>query len=398
MLAFFVWLIAVSAADPVQERLLTQTFPIQVVTDANLVVLDPPTRNARVTVRASVSVVNILNTTPQDVVVLADFTGLGPGSQTVDLKVDIARRAVVVDTQPRRITVTLDQIQSQQVDVRSNIVTEPPTGFERGEPQFSERQVLVTGPSTVIGEVVATQVTMDLENQRTNLEANLRLVPVDADGNEVQGVTVEPPTVDVLVEIARNENVREISVRPTIDTGSLPDGYDLQSFTYEPQTVFVSGAAAAQIPDALGTEEISLENQTTNFEITVPILLPEGRNLFILDNQNDVQVSINIVPRIITRQFENITVTTVGLADDLTAEIVPDLVSLLITGPQAELETLNSDDLQVVVDLTGLEPGDYDRAPIAFNGQVQLEADNISFSPPTIAVTLTLPAEATEAP
>ncbi len=150
------------------------------------------------------------------------------------------------------------------------------------------------------------------------------------------------------------------------------------------------------LPDILFTEPISLADRTSNFEVSVPVVLPDD-NLFILGEPNAL-VTINIAPRILTRQFNNIPVTILGLGTGLEAQLVTSRVTVLVTGPQVELELLEEDDIRVVIDLNGLTPNTYELVPLVSNAQGQVQADNVSVLPSTISVTITQMVEATESP
>ncbi len=384
LLALFVWIIASNVADPIEERRLTQTIPIQVMTDPDMVVIDQQPRTARVTVRAQQSVISLLTT--EDITLIADARGKNSGSYTLELDAEFARRVLQSDTQPIQVSVIIDAIRSQQIEISPQIIGEPPTGFQRSDPEFDISQVLVTGPGREVDRVVAAQAIIDLKDQRATYETFVSLIPVDETGHTVAGVTLEPDEVSMEVAITLPENVREIPVVTNINLGTVPQGYELISFTPDLRTVFVSGDIA-RLPNSLETESISLVGQTNDFEITVPIILPPGR-VFILGDQQTVNVSIRIEPRIATRDFTNIPVTVSGLAEGLTHQVVTTHVTLFVTGPEAELEDIREEDLRVVLDLTSLTPGTYDRVPIAYADQVQLDADNISVSPPTISVTI----------
>lgn len=392
ILAFVIWVIAINAADPVEERRLSQQIPIQILLADGMIITEQQTTNARVTVRAPESVFPLLS--PEDVIVEADLSELGAGTYTVELVADVARRAQVVDTIPRQITVSIEPVQSQQVPVSLTISAPPPAGYEVGEPTFGASQVTISGPASLVNQVTSAQGSVDLSDQRSTLDNNIRLTPVDAEGEAIENLMIDPPIITMTLPITLPENVRPVTVRPDVDTDSIPDGYELVSITQDLQTVIVSGT---NIPEVLETETISLENRTTDFEITVPILLP-NRRLFILGDQQDVTVEISILPRLRTRTFEEVPVRTVGLDPMFEVEIIPTAVTLIITGPEAEIDSISERDLRVVLDLNGLEPGVYDRAPIAFNGDVQIQADNISITPPTINLTIINPAEITETP
>jgi YbbR domain-containing protein len=394
VMAFLVWIVATTQANPIGERTFT-AIPIVAEPDDGRMVVEQPTRNARVQVRAQESVLNVLQN--EDIIVRARLDGLGPGTHTVELDVNIARRANA-DPQPKQITVTLEQIQSQQVQVIANIVEAPPPGYERAEPIFSETQTLVSGASSKVSQVVAAQAVIDLTDQRDTVETDARLVPVNVNGEPVADVTLNPPTVGVTVEINRRDDVREVSITPNIDASTLPDNFVLSSISYEPQTVLVIGSPdeLSAIPDTLFTELIDLTDRTADFEITVPVVFPD-QQLSLLGDQN-VTVSIQIIAQTTTRQFEAIPVEIIGLPDNVNAEIIPTEVTALVTGPQTALESLEPSDIRVVIDVNGLAPGTYDLAPQASITQTTIRASNISTFPSAINVTISVLEEATEPP
>ena len=114
------------------------------------------------------------------------------------------------------------------------------------------------------------------------------------------------------------------------------------------------------------------------------VVLPDA-NLLLLSDQN-ISVSIEINPVTISRQFDNIPVEVLGLADGYKAEISPGGVSVLISGPQAELDTLEAKDVRVALDLNGLLPGNYTLAPGVSLGQGQITIDTVSLLPAEVDV------------
>ena len=387
-LAALVWIIAATQADPIGERRFPQ-IPVQMNPDPGLVMMDRAARTVRVTVRAQQSVLNLL--TAEDIVVRADLGGLGPGTHTVELEADVARRATI-DTQPRQIGVVLEALQSQQVMVDPIILNEPPVNYTRSQPVLGQSQVMVSGPASQVQQVVAARAPINLADRRDSLETEVRLLPVDAEGGVVSDVTLDPQMVGVSVAISRRDDVREVTVSPNIDTTTLPDGYVISSIGYAPQTVLVmtgSGTdSGARVPNTLLTERIDLTGRTDDFEITVPVVFPPGEPELPLLGDQVVTVLISITAQASTEQFEQIEVEVIGLEDGLTAQIVPDQVSALVTGPQAVLEDLSSEDIRVVLDLAGREPGTYELTPSASIDQGQIDASGIALLPSLIAVTV----------
>ncbi|MFW5708603.1 MAG: YbbR-like domain-containing protein [Chloroflexota bacterium] len=389
-LAFLVWVIATTQADPISEERFRARIPIALEYDEQQVeVVDQSNASVWVTVRAQRSVQDAL--LAEDITVRADLTGLGPGTYTVELETELTRRGIV-DTQPRQITVTLEAIRRQQVPVVVEIpeVLDLPPNFTREEPVLSETQVTVSGIASLVEQVVAAQVTLDLSEQRDALQSEVRLTPIDADGESVNGVTVEPALVEVTIDIRRREDLREVSVSPNIDASTLPEGYTL-SFSYSPQTVFLVGSRdeLSDTPNPLVTERIDLTDRIEDFQVTVPIVFPDGEEIPILGEKN-ITVFFEIEPQITTRQFENIPVEIVGLTNpDYVADAALDSVVVLVTGPESAVRDLTSDEINVVIDLNGREPGTYEITPQVNLVRAGIDTSGVSINPATITVSIT---------
>lgn len=390
-LAFFVWVIATFQSDPIQQQPFAERIPIQITPDAGLLITSaqPADQQTRLVIRAPRSVLDLL--TREEIEVWADLTGLGPGAHTVELQSRLARQpATIVDMSPRQMRVVLESADARQVPLRAVVTNEPPAGFSREEPHFDVNlnQVEVTGPASRVAEVVAAQASLNLNNQRSPYEADMRLVAVDADGNPVADVVLDPQIVHVTVNIQRRDDVREVTVRPNIQ-GAPPDGYVLSSLSYSPQAVLVSGSPAqlASLPDVLSTQPVDLTNRTSSFSLTVPVVLPSADLLLLTDQVITVTVEIN--PLTTSRQFEGVPVEIIGLQNGMAARPAPNQVTVLLTGPQPELKDLAAQDVRVAVDVNGLDVGSHSLTPTVSIRQGQIPATNVSVLPAEIDVDIT---------
>ncbi|MCC6891783.1 MAG: hypothetical protein IT321_03100 [Anaerolineae bacterium] len=388
VLAFFVWMIATFQSDPIQQQRFGERVPIRMNPDAGLLVTLPTVANrqASVVIRAPNSVMELL--TGDEILVTADLTGLPAGEHTVELKASLARQQTsVVDFSPHQMHITLEEAAQRQVPLRAIIINEPPAGYSRDEPTFNVNlnQVLVSGAASKVNSVVAAQVELDLLQRRNPIEVDLKLTPVDADGNVVTDVTLDPQTVRVNVNIRRRDDVREISVRPNVQ-GTPPEGYVLNALSYEPQSVLVSGTPSelAALADTLSTQPIDLSNQTASFEVSIPIVLPNP-NLVVISGQN-ITVSVEIAPLTTSRQFENIPIKVLGLGTNLSAILVPNTVSVLVNGPQAAVNDLSESDVNVILDLNGLAPGNYTLPLTISVGQGEIAKEGVSVLPGEVDV------------
>ena len=355
VLALFVWMIAVSQSDPVEQWRLAQRVPIRITTDDGFLIIERSETTAQVQLQAQQSVRQAMAV--DDVIVTADLTGLGPGTHIVPLTTRVVRQAQVVDTSPRQITVTLEIEEAQLKPVEVVISQEPPLDFRALEPSFSVRQATVSGPLSLVQRVDAARVQIDLSDQRATYEDDAELVPVDVDGNIVDGVTIDPQIIDVSILIEARDDVKPMRILTNTE-GELPQGYLLTSFDYEPQSVYVSGPPEVleSLGDTLFTDAIDFSNRTADFEESVSVVLPDPR-LVLIPNTN-VTVNVGIEAQTITRQFDNVPVEVIGLASGTAAQLSPDEVTVLITGAQPQLELLTLDDIQVIVDVSTLSVGE----------------------------------------
>ena len=178
---------------------------------------------------------------------------------------------------------------------------------------------------------------------------------------------------------------------------TLPAGFTLKNQSYDPESIFVSGAPEqlARISDTLFTEPISLAERQEGFVTTVPVHLPED-DLFVMSGDNNVTVSIEIIPIIDSRQIDNIEVAHIGLESEHLVSIVPKAVSAIVTGPVVMVDVLTVENIQVVVDLNGLAPGVYDREPSISINQGELSEENVSLLPDVVNVEISLAQEEPE--
>jgi YbbR domain-containing protein len=379
-LAFFVWTIATLQSDPIQEQPYSN-IPVQIEHSEGLVVTDQSRPAVLVTVRAPRSIINQLSR--DDIVVHADLNGLGAGTHRVNLNVETSRRASV-DTSPRFITVTLETYAEQYKPVEALIVEAPPEGFQQnGPPLFETNQVLVSGPVSLVDQVEAVQVVLDLGEQRESLENSLRLTPVDVDGSVIDGVTLDPQTMSVIVPIQPRPDIREVRVTPNILAETLPEGYALTGYTPEPEIVVITGPPEAlnNLPGTLFTEPIELTGRTGSFEQTAAVQLP-SEELSIVGDET-VNVSVIISPLLSSRQLDSINVEMIGLSEGLATSLVPSDVTVLVSGPQLMVEGLERENVRVSVDLEGLTEGVYQIRP-----DIVLEQQQ-SALPTTIDVVIT---------
>lgn len=390
-LAVLVWLIAATQSDPIDTKEFERV-QVMVLVDEGLQVVNTISP-VTVTVRAPESVLGDVRA--NEIVVLADLQGSGAGEYVnVPLDVDILRSRANGETSAVIGTVTVEEIQSKLVTVQPIVDANLPPDYQYNNIELDNVEAQVTGPSSAINQVTEVQVQINLRDQRATFEGDFALVAVDANGQTISGVTLEPTTTHAIITINRSSNVRAVSIIPDIEADTLPDGYNFVDVEYSPQTVFVQGDLAV-LPDVLYTQPIDLTNRTEDFEMSVIVLPPED---FLILGDGRVSVTVQINPATVRLQFDAVPVVAIGGNSQLSTRIAPETVAVSINIPQVDADQIRREDIRIVVDVTDLTVDTYELAPMVTISSGNIPSESISVLPATISVTISELAEATPDP
>ncbi len=150
----------------------------------------------------------------------------------------------------------------------------------------------------------------------------------------------------------------------------------------------VLGANTAEVnslPGVVETKPLNLQDAKQDISTRLGLNLP--KNITLVGAQTvQVQVSISPIQTSITLQNQPINVTSLG--GGLSAQVFPQTVDVIVSGPLPVLDKLASQDVKVTVNLTGLAPGTYQLKPEVepLNGNVLVE----SILPGTVEVVISI--------
>jgi hypothetical protein len=156
-------------------------------------------------------------------------------------------------------------------------------------------------------------------------------------------------------------------------------------------TVFAETPALVEnLPGYVETQPIVLDNMKNDISIPAELNLPEGVSL--VGNQV-VMVIASIEPIESSLTISRISIITTGLAEGYTVKISPEFVDALLSGPLPVLDVLKSQEIQVIIDLTGKGLGTYQVTPIVQINTGQINSGEIrveSIIPGTIEVVISV--------
>jgi YbbR domain-containing protein len=321
--------------------------------------------------------------TASDFQATVDLSNVPVGRETsVPVSVTSAIGGVfVVDVQPRTVRVTLDQVVTRSVQVRIE-TTPPPPGVQLGEMSVDPPTVDVRGASTVVQKVDTVTATISIEPSAIDIDRVVEPVAVDAQGQTVGGVELEPRSVHVELPLFTNLESRGLPVRVII-TGSPGPGYRVAGIDPEPSIVSVQGDADDLVKlQAVDTEPIRLNGESATVTTTTRLALPPNVTA---PNVDTVKVTIRIEPVTETRTF-SAGFQLVGGQAGFTYDLSTSRVLVTLFGGVNDLDAAGSCALVATVDVTGLEAGAH---TVTVTPGVPPGLTLVDTSPPSISVQVT---------
>ena len=361
ILASFAWIVAVEQEDPTVEEPYPQPIPITPPElPPGMLIMNEFAEQVMVTIRAPRSVWDSLQV--DDFTATIDLTGLGPGTYKVPVQLTSDKQlSWVILIEPDSVTLELEQRAERAVPVRVQIEGKPALGYlRRATTLVDPNEVLVSGPSSYVAQVVQVFTPVSVEDADADIEKELELQPQDSEGQTVPHVTLTPKVVNVHIPIERSSYYDTLAVKAVLE-GQIALGYRATNISVEPPevTVFGSPNALEALPGYIETEPINVEGAQA--DVVVRPGLNEPSNVAVVSDQQ-VQVRVFIEP-IESSLTMKVTPELEGLRPGLTATVSLETVEVILSGPLPMLETLEAGDVRVVLDLFDLPRGTHQVEP-----------------------------------
>lgn len=366
VLALAVWVSAVTAADPDEVRTYPRPITLEIIgQDPGLVIVGSVPDKVSITLRAPHSNWNELIASDDQVRAILDLSGLGAGEHILEIQPQVKVRPVqVISISPQSLKVNLEPLDTKSLPIELAVRGEPAIGYLAGAVTLKPRETVISGPESQIKRVARVLVELNIAGLRQDVQSSLPVRMVDGSGQTINGLTVNPETVQVNLPITQQGGYRDIAVKPVL-RGQVAGGYRLTSISVYPPvlTVFSENPAiVADLPGIVETEPLNLNGESQNIDTRLKLTLPQGVRVV---GEQTVQVQVGIAAIEGSLSLSGIQIEVIGLAPGLEAHISPAMVDVILTGPLPLLDKLTPGDVKFVMDLTGLEIGTHQAAPQA---------------------------------
>jgi YbbR domain-containing protein len=281
------------------------------------------------------------------------------------------------------------------MDVQLQLIGEPAVGFQLGDPSINPTEVVISGPQSLVDEIIEVRTQTNVSNARQDIDASFPLVPFNSKQQTVTGVNLNPGFVQVRVPIAQQGGYRDLAVKVMV-TGQVASGYRLSNISVSPPVITTYSSdpnLVLTLPGFVETLPFDLNNADSNIETRLALVLPEG--VSVVGEQN-VLVQAAVSPILSSVTIADKVVELIGLNSLFSAQISPPAVDVILSGPLPLLDKLTPEDVRVILDLTGLGIGTHQLEP-----KVEILISDIeveSINPLAIEVTIGPPLTPTRNP
>ncbi len=260
-----------------------------------------------------------------DIHAFADLRGLEttePKTMTVRLRYRVnglspdAQEKLVFD--PTFIRYQIFPQASRRLNVTALFPKEPPAGFHYGRPDVKPNRVVITGRADRVKNVSRLVINAEPSDPGASIEGDFSVAARDADNNPVEGVTLTPDTVHLIVALVEEPAAKIVPISPSIPDLPLPP-YTLLTITTKPRQIRVKGR-----PDRLnqistiGTEDISVRDLTDNQNIDAHLIIPPDIVATDISGHPLTQVTVRVTIR--RSPAQNAPITPPSLQNPLAKE------------------------------------------------------------------------------
>jgi YbbR domain-containing protein len=229
----------------------------------------------KITVRGVRSL--FVNNNDVDFHAYVDLRGAEAGTNLYKIRVDMPQGFDLVDVYPDSMEVTLDPIVQRKVRADISVNGSPASGVTVASVTQASDEVTIEGPSSLVNEVdrLIGYVGLTSKNE-SDFSLQVPLTAINADGREVSGLTIQPATMYVAVQMARGLTKKIVTITP-VPGDDLDSRLELVAIKPEPLQIEIAGAenVIANLK-SINTEKISLADVYKNTNKTVKLEIPPG--------------------------------------------------------------------------------------------------------------------------
>ena len=363
--AFLVWIIVVNVSNPIVTRNISVPLNVvnaNIITDAgktySLMGANSVTVSHEVRCRDQSRIAASDFNASIDLGDMYDITGAVPIAVEVVNNKDLIIGAVA--SKPSIVRVSIEDLQRKEFTLTTKITGTPSDGFSVGEVKLDKTNVVVTGPVSVIGQISQIGVEIDVTGLDSDESGRAELKYLDANGNAfvISDSRVSKSFDNVGYSLVML-NGRTLALNFDVG-GTAAQGYKFtgaesatKSIQVRGQPEVLEGLDSITVP----ASALSVEGATGDVNVTVDIknFLPAN-----VTAVGDTKVNVTLKVEALDKKSLTLTVNDlniVGAKPGVATNIVPEKITVVVSGLSANLESVTNADLKATLDVSEMNSG-----------------------------------------
>ena len=289
------------------------------------------------------------------------------GEQSVRITTSNNSYGTVLDVSPAEVEIAVEEyITRYRIPVRVNSIGSAPSGFYASSPSADPPMVAVSGPASLVNQIVCAEAAIELANIPAREGLNRMAVAfklLNDSGEAIESDLLEVTSESVLLDsVVIEQQLYSLKTIPLSDIGlirgSAGKGYEVKSVSITPENIIVAGNAdvLAELDALYPNDYVDITGYTDSFNRLLRLRDPGG---LAYTSTSTITVAVEIGPVIQSNTFNNLTVSIENVGSGLTSALGVRSGSVTVSGPQLWLEKLRKSDITLYCDASGLSEGEY---------------------------------------
>lgn len=203
-----------------------------------------------------------------------------------------------------------------------------------------------------LNKISKVEACIDVSGQNESFEQNAEIKAYDSSGKELD-VEISSKKVYVKCNVASYSKIVNIEVR---FVGDIPSGYQISRYTLSQSQVTIYGLEE-KIKD-IDVVSVDVDISEVKSNTTISNVMFKKDNSINKYSTDAIDVMLE-VEKVITKKFDKLPIKVLNNSGNYKVSFAGEggYATVLVTGPEAKLNSLTADNIQVSIDIDGLKVG-----------------------------------------
>lgn len=346
--AVLLWLYVMAIVDPEEVRLF-ENIPITInnlseLEAKELEIYPEMELTADISITGKIS--KLKNINKNNIHIYGDIKNPIEGQNEIYLKANTPGQ-VSHEIRNNILIVNLEKIISETKDIEIQLQGKSKSNVDKVITSEGEKNVIVNGPRTLVEEVDKVIATLDVGSKTDDFSTEVDLIPVDKQGNIVEGVKLDKQSISVDVTLLKEKDIPIKINFIQQDDKTI----DLSNYIFSQDTVLVKGQKdVLENIEYIETETIDTNNISFDKDTNVYLKIPQD----VVVSTKYITIRLDkpkLIKETLTYTSEEIELRNKNDELDITTIQLPTEINVNIEYEQ-KLDKINKSDIVLYIDLS----------------------------------------------